>query len=103
VNNRKAWGSSTDLYDAATGGLGLRRTYPAAFALQQIGEPAIPRLKEILLDPREDQVKRHLAVSVLKMIGGKDTIVFLQDLLKTEKDESVRETIGFALDHMKRK
>jgi len=88
-------------YTNGVGGLGFRRGFPAAYALQLIGRPAIAQLKEIIVSENSNnRANSGLAVSVLGMIGGKEEITFLKNLLKTEKDKFARREIEWALEHI---
>jgi HEAT repeat protein len=68
---------------------------PAAKALQQIGDPAVPSLRGTLA--HGDLHQRRYAVLILKLIGSATASDALREHLKHESDQGLREVIQDAL------
>ena len=71
--------------------------YPAAKALSQIGDPAVPRLATILKQGTSED--RSAAVRALMLIGTPAAKTVLQDQLKVEQDPKMKSFIKDAIDH----
>ncbi|MEZ5426405.1 MAG: hypothetical protein R2747_09080 [Pyrinomonadaceae bacterium] len=77
-------------------------TFPSAYALFEIGKPAIPKLIEVIkTEPVKGRPNRLLAVLVLFRIGGKDVKGFFKRQLKDEKDKQIARAIKLGLDKMR--
>lgn len=94
------------LSDCLTSGSGINplhlESFPAAWALSQVGKPAVPRLKEIItIKPPKDEVERYMAAWVIWRIGGKEQKDFLRELSKNETNEDIINIVKFSLDQMR--
>jgi hypothetical protein len=61
--------------------------YPAAVALTEIGEPAIPELQKVLL--HGSLIDRKIAAGTLYKIGSPSALIVLRDAAKTEQDANL--------------
>jgi HEAT repeat protein len=73
---------------------------PAVHALIQIGEPAVPKLINALLD-RKREIRRN-AAEALGFIGGRQAREGLLRALITENDEGITREINRALSNIAR-
>jgi HEAT repeat protein len=74
-------------YNNGVHGLSLAH-YPAIKALIDIGNPAVPRLTQVLFE-HEDPMMRECAARTLAHIGGKEVREILEQALNTEREAGV--------------
>lgn len=88
--------------DHNDGTIGLSASHtPTARALVRIGEPAVPKLTEALLE--SSTIVRASAAQALGDIGGDQATEALERALKTETDDGVRRWLEIALSCAQRR